>query len=167
VAAFERLYRTHAARIHTLARRLLGEPFADDATREIFIRAWRHLETYRGEAAFGIWLSRLGLHLLLDRRKRLSASLEGLAQHRAEEEPVDPRPAEALDCEAALERLPDRAREVLVLHDVEGHAHGEIAGMLGITTGTSKSQLHRARGLLRDLLAGQGKDVRPRGKDRA
>lgn len=160
VEAFERLYRSHAARIHSLARRLLGEAFADDATQEIFIRAWRHLATYRGEAAFGTWLSRLGLHFLMDRRKKLVASLEGLTHLQSVPDRIPPPSVAAIDCEAALQRLPDGAREVLVLHDVEGHPHGEIAGMLGITAGTSKSQLHRARALLRDLTGDRKKAVK-------
>lgn len=153
VEAFERLYLAHCARIHSLARRLLGESEADDATQEVFLRAWRRLHTFRGDAAFGSWLYRLGLRRLLDLGKRMQALRErqsDMARRRRHTQ--EPREA-AIDCEAALLRLPRGARQILVLHDVEGHTHREIAELLGVTVGTSKSQLHRARALLRGLLA--------------
>ena len=161
--AFARLYRRHVARIHTLARRLLGEAVAADATQEIFIRAWRYLRSYRGEAAFGTWLTRLALNLLLDRRRKQAASREDLATTLPETRGSPPLSVAAIDCEAALARLPPGARQVLVLHDVEGHSHAEIAEMLDITAGTSKSQLHRARSLLRDLLGASGQVVKKEG----
>jgi len=153
VQAFERLYRRHVARIHSLARRLVGPGEADDATQEIFLRAWRRLETFRGEASFGTWLVRLAKNVLFDRKRRLY-SAEAMEAAIESDVPAAAKPAlRALDCEAALERLPEGARTVLVLHDVEGHTHQEIATLMGITIGTSKSQLHRARALVREMLA--------------
>lgn len=154
--AFERLYRAQVARIHSLARRMAGDDMADDLTQEVFVRAWEKLGTFRGEASFGTWLHRLAVNLILSqrekRRKRESRefsndeALAGMAARRV-------APAWAVDMEAALLELPDRARTVFVLYDVEGYTHEEIGGMMGITSGTSKSQLHRARMLLRERLA--------------
>jgi RNA polymerase sigma factor (sigma-70 family) len=150
--AFERLYRTHVARIHSLAQRMTGEDHADDLTQDVFVRAWSKLSTFRGEAAFGTWLHRLAVNVILARRTTLGTErgryddsenvLDGVASR--------PHTAElSLDFEAAIERLPDGARQVFVLHDIEGYRHEEIADLLGIVPGTSKSQLHHARMALR------------------
>lgn len=153
--AFERLYRRHVNRIHTLVRRMLGEE-VEDVTQDVLIRAWQKLGTFRGESAFGTWLHRLAVNVILNHRQSrgrfrqrfLEAPEEGL------EAPARPTaPAVQLDFEAAIARLPDGARQIFVLHDVEGYRHEEIAGMLGITAGTSKSQLHYARMALRKHLA--------------
>jgi RNA polymerase sigma-70 factor (ECF subfamily) len=155
-AAFERLYRGHVARVHSLARRMLGGEDADEMTQDVFVRAWTRLSSFRGEAAFGTWLHRLAVNLILERRESLA-----LRRRRHVDDPtpaferlsVGPaRRDVALDYEQALERLPDGAREVFVLHDVEGYKHREIADLLGISSGTSKAQLHRARMLMRGTL---------------
>ena len=153
--AFERLYRAHAARIHSLARRMFGEEDADEITQDVFVRAWQKLGTFRGESAFGTWLHRLAVNVILARRASHGlrrqryhdddAPLESVASRRGS-------PELSMDFEAALARLPDGARQVFVLHDVEGYRHEEIADMLGLATGTSKSQLHRARMALRQHL---------------
>ncbi|MBX6364576.1 MAG: RNA polymerase sigma factor [Gemmatimonadetes bacterium] len=154
--AFERLYHRHAARIHTLARRMLGPDEADEATQDAFVRAWSKLASFRGDAAFGTWLHRLALNVILSRRAELARRRQRFASEDDVPEVARSRstPPEArLDLETALARLPDGAREVFVLYDVEGYKHEEIAGLLGISVGTSKSQLHRARMLLRAHLA--------------
>lgn len=153
--AFERLYRLHVARINSLARRMVGpDGDADELTQDVFVRAWERLGTYRGEAAFGTWLHRLAVNVILNWRRG------EVGERRRIDEAVDaeqvagmgPGRAEGLDLERAIGRLPRGARQVFVLHDVEGFKHEEIAAMIGITPGTSKAQLHRARMLLRDLL---------------
>ncbi len=151
-SAFERLYRTHVARVHTLVRRMLDADEADDVTQDVFIRAWQKLSTFRGESAFGTWLHRLAVNVVLARRKSVGiergrfiteeAPLQG-----ATSKPVTPELS--MDFEEALASLPDGARQVFVLHDVEGYRHEEIARMLGVVPGTSKSQLHHARMALR------------------
>ena len=151
-SAFERLYRSHVGRIHSLVRRMLNDQEADEVAQDVFVRAWRKLGTFRGESAFGTWLHRLAINVILGRREALGirrqryhegdALLDAVATRRA---PVEM----TLDFESAIERLPDGARQVFVLHDVEGYRHEEVAAMLGLATGTSKSQLHRARMALR------------------
>ena len=151
LAAFERFHRATVARVHSLARRLLGTERADDACQEVYLRAWRGLPSWRGEAAAGTWLHRLALNTLLNLTARAGPRFEDAELARYE--PARPSdPAQRLDLEAAIERLPRGARTVFVLHDVEGLEHGEIAARLSISVGTSKSQLSRARLLLRDAL---------------
>jgi RNA polymerase sigma-70 factor, ECF subfamily len=154
--AFERLYRTHVARIASLARRMMGPDHADDLTQDVFVRAWSKVSTFRGEAAFGTWLHRLAVNVILARRSTLGTERSRYDNTEDALEVVPSRPGAAvelsLDFEEAIRRLPDGARQVFVLHDVEGYRHEEIAGMLGIVTGTSKSQLHHARMALRKHL---------------
>lgn len=150
--AFERLYRGQVARVYSLARRMLGPEEADEATQDVFVRAWQKLHTFRGESAFGTWLHRLGVNVMLARRGTAAARRRYLDEGTEVEwvGSVLPVPVEArLEFDAAIERLPGGARQVFVLHDVEGYKHEEIAGMLGVTVGTSKAQLHRARMALR------------------
>jgi len=153
--AFERIYRQHVARIHSLARRMLGgEGDPDELTQDIFVRAWERLGTYRGEAAFGTWLHRLAVNAILNWR-RTEAGARGRVDEGVDAELIEgARQAggEDLDLEGAIRRLPPGARQVFVLHDVQGFKHEEIATMMGVTAGTSKAQLHRARMLLRAML---------------
>jgi RNA polymerase sigma-70 factor (ECF subfamily) len=153
--AFERLYRTHVGRIRALACRLMGSQDADEATQDVFVRAWEKLSTFRGESAFGTWLHILGVRVILTRRatrgtrqKRFVENSELLDRKAGRGD----RPDLRIDFESAIELLPDGAREVFVLYDVEGYKHEEIAELLGIAVGTSKSQLHRARMALRETL---------------
>ena len=153
--AFERIYRRHAARIHTLCARMLTPEEADDLTQDVFIRAWQKLALFRGDSAFGTWLYRLAVNLILARRQTF-------ASRRSRFDGGDPdsmvvagrrdRPDLRVDFDAAIRTLPRGAREVFVMHDVEGYTHEEIAGLLNVTAGTSKSQLHRARMSLRQYL---------------
>ncbi len=153
-SAFERLYRRHVNRVHTLVHRMMGED-AEEITQEVLVRAWQKLHTFRGEAAFGTWLHRLAVNVVLNRR-----SERGRWRKRFVEEPergmdLPGRPissAAGVDFETAIAGLSPGARQVFILHDVEGYRHEEIAGMLGITAGTSKSQLHYARMALRKTL---------------
>src|SRR3989442_956017 len=129
-SAFERLYRSHVARVHTLVRRMLDADEADDVTQDVFIRAWQKLSTFRGESAFGTWLHRLAVNVVLARRKSV-----GIERGRfiAQEDPLDGvtskpvTPELSIDFEEALASLPQGARQVFVLHDVEGYRHEEIA----------------------------------------
>lgn len=153
--AFRRVYEEHVDRILGLARRMAGHDAAVELTQDVFVRAWQKLHTFRGEAKFGTWLHRLAVNLIVSRR--LSMSTERARFLGAEDafECVEAKPAGRelhLDFETAIARLPHGARMVFVLHDVEGYRHDEIARLLGVTTGTTKAQLHRARMLLRGVL---------------
>jgi RNA polymerase sigma factor (sigma-70 family) len=156
--AFERLYRAHVPRVHALARRMLSADEAAEATQDAFVRAWQKIGQFRGEAAFGTWLHRLAVNVFLARRQVLRLERE---RHVADDAVLATVPARgafargtevAVDVEAAMEELPPGAKMVFVLHDVEGYRHDEIAALLGVTVGTTKAQLHRARMLLRACL---------------
>lgn len=155
--AYERLYRRHSGRIHGLAVRMMGFDEAEECTQEVFIRAWEKLGSFRGDAAFGTWLYRLGVNTILSMRAKRGRRQDKVTT--AEDEVLESFPDRrssgshaGMDIEKAMRHLPPGARDVFVLHDVEGFRHEEIASMLSINIGTSKSQLHRARMLLRRRL---------------
>jgi RNA polymerase sigma-70 factor (ECF subfamily) len=135
---------------------MVGPRWAEDLTQEVFIRAWKKLSTFRRESSFGTWLHRLAVNLILSRRqtlrkreqKQVPAGGEVLDRMASKSE----TPGLALDFEGAIQQLPEGAREVFVLYEIQGYPHAEIGKMMGISTGTSKSQLHRARMILRDHL---------------
>ena len=151
-AAFERVYSAHVPRVHGLARRMAGPEAADELTQDVFVRVWQKLGTFRGDSSFTTWLHRLAVNVVIERFRSDQARRARL--HDGEEifemlaGPALTRDL-GMDFEAALEKLPDGAREIFVLHDVEGYKHHEIATMLEISAGTSKAQLHRARMMLR------------------
>lgn len=153
--AFRRLYEENVGRVYALARHMAGYERAAELTQDVFVRAWQKLHTFRGEARFSTWLHRLAVNLILSRRAAFATER---ARYLADDEVLDrieSRPAgreHALDFEVAIARLPQGARTIFVLHDVEGYRHEEIARLLGVTTGTTKAQLHRARMLLRGHL---------------
>ena len=156
-AAFDALYQAHAPRIYSLARRLSGDPsLAEDMTQEVFIHLLRKIRLFRGQATFSTWFYRVALNFcisfLRSRRPPAPAPMETDFPARGEAPVVSIH--RRLDLEAALASLPDGYREVLVLHDVEGLRHDEIASVLGIAVGTSKSQLHHARLRMRRILRG-------------
>ena len=157
--AFERLYRAHVGRVHALARRMLSPDEAAEATQDAFVRAWQKIGQFRGDSAFGTWLHRLAVNVFLARRQTLKLERERHVEDETVLEMLPSRGSGAagsdvvVDVEAAIETLPPGARIVFVLHDVEGYKHEEIAGLLGVTTGTTKAQLHRARMILRGCLA--------------
>jgi len=155
-AAFERLYRRHAARVHSLCRRMVGDADADDVAQDVFVRAWRKLNLFRGDAAFGTWLYRLAVNVILGKRKSIGSRRARFGGGDPADLHVASRstPHELrIDFESAIEQLPAGARHVFVLHDIEGYTHEEIGELLEVTAGTSKSQLHRARMALRQSLA--------------
>ncbi|MEX2270958.1 MAG: RNA polymerase sigma factor [Vicinamibacterales bacterium] len=153
--AFERLYRTHLGRMHGLVRRMAGPKEAEEITQDVFVRAWQKLGTFRGDAAFSTWLHRLAVNVVIERfrsaaTKRAKLHDQGVVLEALPSRPD--RPDKRLQLDAALDQLPHGARQIFVLHDVEGYKHDEIAAMLDISAGTSKAQLHRARMLLRKQL---------------
>lgn len=153
--AFERLYRAHVARIHSLVRRMMGDEAADEVTQDVFVRVWEKLGTFRGDATFGTWLHRLAINLILGRRAVRGRERDRLRDGEGIIERMSAReatPELGMDFESAIGRLPEGARKVFVLHDVEGFKHREIGQLLGVTAGTSKAQLHRARMALRQYM---------------
>ncbi len=160
--AFERLYRQHVNRVFSLCARMVSDrERAEELTQDVFVRAWDKLHLFRGESSFSTWLHRLTVNVVLNARKS-----EGRQRSRFEENDEEAGgmdalpgvvgmplpPGDLLDLEDAITRLPPGARRVFVLHDVEGYKHEEIADMLGVTSGATKAQLHRARLLLREAL---------------
>jgi RNA polymerase sigma-70 factor (ECF subfamily) len=154
--AFERLYRANVDRIFSLCVRMTGDRIAaEELTQDVFVRAWEKLALFRGESAFSTWLHRLAVNVVLTARKsggrQLTHTVDG--DDAIDSAPAAPfAPGDRMDLEQAIAKLPPGARRVFVLHDVEGYTHEEIAEQLGITTGGSKAQLHRARMLLREAL---------------
>jgi RNA polymerase sigma-70 factor (ECF subfamily) len=156
--AFEALYRRHADRVYGAVLRLAGfdHARAEDLTQEAFIRAWQKLDGFRFESAFGTWVYRLAVNVALMSIRARNADPVSIVDddHLPEITDIDNpvRAFERGELEKAIACLPPRARAVLVLHDVEGWKHEEIAIELSMAVGSSKAQLHRARGLLRRAL---------------
>ena len=151
-AAFEALYRRHSRRVYAVVWRLAGGQAAraEDLVQEAFIRAWQALPAFRFESAFSTWLHRLAVNTaLMEMRGRAGGedreTDDAGAGDRAQPDTAGQRMREQMDLERAVATLPERARAVLVLHDIEGWKHEEIAAELGMAVGSSKAQLHRAR----------------------
>lgn len=155
--AFASLYRAHVNRIYALCLRMTADASqAEELTQQAFIGAWQKLPLFRGESAFGSWLHRLAVNTVLmafRARSRLNARVVFTDDPAAHEiAPPAPPSGMRLDLEQAIAALPSQARTIFVLHDVEGWQHNEIAEQLGLATGTTKAQLHRARNLLKEAL---------------
>src|SRR5688572_17402657 len=155
--AFERLYRRHVGRVHAICLRMTANVTrAEEMTQKAFLTVWEKLPHFRGESAFSSWLHRIAVNTVLadfraeDRRRQRVFGTEDPAIF--ETAARAPNVGVRLDLEQAIAGLPPQARAVFVLHDVEGWRHDEIARELGVATGTSKAQLHRARKLLQEAL---------------
>jgi RNA polymerase sigma-70 factor (ECF subfamily) len=158
VDAFEVIYNEHSSRVYALCLRLMGgdQPAATELMQDIFIRAWKNLDRFRGESALSSWLHRLAVNAMLEnvrgdkRREARVLSMDDIGQigALAPGESLDVR----MDLESAIAKLPPGARTAFVLHDIEGYQHQEIAQQLGVATGTVKAQVHRAHKLLMKAL---------------
>jgi RNA polymerase sigma-70 factor (ECF subfamily) len=164
-AAFEELYRAHAGRLYNLVFRMAGStPEAEDLLQEVFLHAHRKLASFRGESSLGTWLYRLAVNHCLDflrgRQAKMSRSTGSFDDDGADEPatvvPAIPTAISRLDLERSIARLPPGCRAAFILHDVEGFEHQEVAKMLGVSEGTSKSQVHKARMKLRAMLSATG-----------
>lgn len=155
--AFEKVYRACHGRVYAVCLRMTGRvQEAEELTQDVFVRAWEKLDLFRGDSAFTTWLHRLTVNLVLqDRRSK--------GRRRAKEQPapdlevfghqaVRAMPGTRVDLERAIAGLPDGAKRVLVLRDIQGYAYREIADITGVTLGTVKAQIHRARALVREAL---------------
>ena len=162
--AFEQLYRKHFRRVYALTLRMMGDPVrAEDMTQEVFVQLFNKVGSFRGESAFTTWLHRMTVNLVLMHFRKASTRSELLTDEgetpvqivRGTENPESMPVVDRIALERAVQELPPGYRSVFVLHDVEGYEHDEIAKMMGISAGTSKSQLHKARLKLRQLLRQQ------------
>jgi RNA polymerase sigma-70 factor, ECF subfamily len=160
-AAFEQLYRQHYRRVYSLCLRMLGsQSQAEDLTQEVFLQVFRKLGSFRGDSAFTTWLHRLTVNQVLMHFRKRGVKLEHTSEEGDFSNVVDTplqstrriSMVDRLALEKAIAELPPGYRTVFALHDIEGYEHEEIAGMLGVSIGTSKSQLHKARMRLRQLL---------------
>ena len=155
---FEAIYRQQAPRIYSLACRMAGSPEdGEDLVQEIFLQAYRKLGSFKGDSTIGTWLYRLALNHCLDYVRSRQAKMRKVTESLDAQPAMVPparraTPIARIDLDRALERLPDGAREAFVLHDVEGFDHKEVARLLGVAEGTSKSQVFKARLKLRALL---------------
>jgi RNA polymerase sigma-70 factor (ECF subfamily) len=163
--AFQALYDRHKRRVYSLCLRMTANTAeAEDLAQEAFLQLFRKIGTFRGESAFSTWLHRLSVNVVLMHLRKKSlpvVSLEETTQNTEEDSPKKDFGAEdlslagsidRLQLQKAVESLPPGYRTIFVLHDVEGYEHNEIAGIVGCSIGNSKSQLHKARLKLRDIL---------------
>jgi len=157
LAAYEELYRRHVNGVFGLCMRMTASrDQAEELTQQTFTRVWEKLDLFKGGSEFPAWLHRVTVNLVLgDRRSQARKRIKEQAVVQLAEVGGDRRadhPGRSLDLERAIAELPERARQVFVLHDVEGYKHREVGEQLGISAGTSKAQLHRARKRLREAL---------------
>jgi RNA polymerase sigma-70 factor (ECF subfamily) len=160
-AAFEKLYEQHRRRVYSLCLRMLGNVSqAEDLTQEVFLQLFKKIGSFRGDSAFTTWLHRLTVNQVLMHLRRRGVKLEHTSEQGDFTDVVETplqstrriSMVDRLALEKAISELPPGYRTVFVLHDVEGYEHEEISDLLGVTVGTSKSQLHKARMRLRELL---------------
>ncbi len=153
--AMRELYKRHSGRIYSLSMRLLGNRAdADEVVQECFLKAWRNVGSFRGDASVGTWLYRIALNLCRDRFRKRKPEDEQTDVAEVRDSYRDTFAQDRI--ENALGKLPPRYREILVMHDVLEMRHREIADVLGIAVGTSKSQLHKSRNHMRKLLVKKG-----------
>jgi len=171
-AAFEFLYQLHGRRVYALCLRMVGNPSdAEDLMQEAFLQLFRKIGTFRGESAFSTWLHRMTVNVVLMRLRKKSlpaASLEETTE--PDDETGGPRKdvgapdlrlsgaVDRVNLERSIGKLPPGYKTVFVLHDVQGYEHNEIADIMGCSVGNSKSQLHKARTRLRQLLQEELRD---------
>ena len=164
--AFERIYRLHSRKVYALCLRMLGDPTAaEDLTQDVFLQLFRKIDTFRGESAFSTWLHRMSVNIVLMRfRKKQIAetSLDTITDPEGESS-APPKEfggpdlrlngvIDRITLQAAINELPPGYKAIFVLHDIQGYSHNEIAEMFGCSAGNSKSQAHKARMRLRELL---------------
>ena len=162
--AFQELYERHNRRVYSLCLRMMSNTAeAEDLTQEVFIQLFRKIGSFRGESAFTTWLHRLTVNQVLMHFRKRGVRLEQTTDDgdvpvqivKGTENPNQMPVVDRIALDKAIAQLPPGYRTVFTLHDIEGHEHEEIARMMKISVGTSKSQLHKARMKLRGLLRQQ------------
>lgn len=156
VEAFERLYREHVDRVYGLCLRMVADAaLAEELTQDVFVRAWRKINSFSGRSAFSTWLHRLTVNLVISAQRTRKRHRD---RHEGDSAVIDDYPAKsspaglAVDLERAIADLPEQARRVFVLYQLEGYGHREVASTLGIAQGTSKAHLYKARQMLKESL---------------
>jgi len=171
-SAFESLFRQNKQRVYSLCLRMIGNTAeAEELTQEAFLQVFRKLHTFRGESAFSTWLHRLAVNTVLMRLRKKTLTVTSLDDDSTGDESDEPKKEygapdlaltgsiDRVHLERAIAQLPPGYKQMFLLHDVQGYEHHEIAAMLGVSIGNSKSQLHKARMRLRKLLHETGRDV--------
>ena len=171
-SAFESLFRQNKQRVYALCLRMIGNTAeAEELTQEAFLQVFRKLHTFRGESAFSTWLHRLSVNTVLMRLRKKTLTVTSLEDDSTGDESDEPRKEygapdlaltgsiDRLHLERAIAQLPPGYKQMFLLHDVQGYEHHEIAEMLGVSIGNSKSQLHKARMSLRKLLHETGREA--------
>ena len=184
VVAFERIYRLHSRKVYTLCLRMVNDRSeAEDLTQEVFLQLFRKINMYRGESAFSTWLHRMSVNIVLMRFRKKHIASQSLEAITNSEEGSGTLPKEfggpdlrldgvvdRMRLEAVINELPPGYKAMFILHDVQGYNHDEIAEIFGCTAGNSKSQVHKARVRLRELLqqtVGNGTQQRGKSSSRA
>jgi RNA polymerase sigma-70 factor, ECF subfamily len=164
--AFERVYRLHSRKIYNLCLRMVGNPTeAEDLTQDVFLQLLRKIGTFRGESAFSTWLHRMSVNIVLMRFRKKPIAQASLETMTNPEEGTSTSPREfgvpdlrlngvidRITLQAAINELAPGSKAMFILHDIQGYKHNEIAGMFGCSVGNSKSQVHKARLRIRELL---------------
>jgi RNA polymerase sigma-70 factor (ECF subfamily) len=154
--AMAALYEAHSGRVYSVVRRMVGDDhLAEDVSQDAWVRAFEKLHLFRGDSSFGTWMHRLAVNSALNRLRRQSKrpDVEAAAEQRSTPPATDETVLNQKVLSEALDQLSPGYRPVLVLHDVEGLTHDEIAERTGVAVGTSKSQLHKARARMRNLMS--------------
>ena len=155
--AYEAVYRCCVGRIHGLCLRMLSNSEeAEELTQDVFVRAWERLETFRGDSRFTTWLHKLAVNLILQHRRSMGRRW---AREQLTDDPgkfglraANATPGKKIDLERAIDDLPPKAQEVLILRDIEGYKYREVAELTGTAVGTVKAQVHRARRMIQEAL---------------
>jgi RNA polymerase sigma-70 factor, ECF subfamily len=164
--AFEQIYRTHSRRVYALCLRMIGNPAdAEEFTQDAFLQLFRKIHTFRGDAVFSTWLHRLTVNIVLMKLRKKTLPSDSLDENAEPDEETGKRCPELggpdlrlngsidrVHLQRAVDQLPPGYKQMFILHDVQGYGHEEIGGILGCSVGNSKSQLHKARMRLRELL---------------
>ncbi|MGI8548975.1 MAG: RNA polymerase sigma factor [Gemmatimonadaceae bacterium] len=156
--AFEALYRAHSGEVYALCLRMSGDvSAAQELVQDVFVRAWERLASFRSESAFGSWLHRLAVNVVLENfrsnRRRIARITPEADLRQFPDAVMGSSPDERIDLDTAITKLPSGARMAFVLHDVEGYTHDEIATLTGLAAGTIRAQVFRARQLLMRTLS--------------
>jgi RNA polymerase sigma-70 factor (ECF subfamily) len=152
---FERVYDELSPKVFNVAYRMTGSlEDAQDVLQDVFMKVWKHHKGFRGEAKLSTWIYRIAVNtaISLIRKRKPTKPIEDFEYMPADTKPFDPR---IIKVEKAIQRLPEGEKKVFILHDVEGFTHEEIGEILDISPGTSKSQLHKARKKLQEMLKGK------------